>query len=386
MASDLQLGTAGSKSQFFSVRTCHFLAILVHDIMGSPVLVPEAFRGLGVLRAFETRRKQPATCPLACQFMQKFVNSMIQMALANGTALTGVFHAPANITENYGRGLQGDVPNLVPIEVSNAGLLDFSDVLATDSEAVQCAWRDLANAQATDTTALHLSSGTILTSQLGDFLAFVLLHLPMWPRGKGHLTGLAFLLIRQFGEWLDKHISKICSFKSLKAIPELRHLVRAGRLDCRATVQLSQEDEANSAQQNIKAHHLVAQQQAKCWHYCSQVAFELQKAKFKSLTISSDGWRGKGEAMELYFAFSPELNIGGYLPFQVPHHTQLMAHVQHNCSSNSIHKTGHSWQCARAGASFRSPVTWVGHFGRVPWTRKPVNLTARVLNDVLWSA
>jgi hypothetical protein len=31
-------------------------------------------------------------------------------------------------------------------------------------------------------------------------------------------------------------------------------------------------------------------------------------------------------------------------------------------------------------------VTWVGHFGRVPWTRKPVNLTARVLNDVLWSA
>jgi hypothetical protein len=53
------------------------------------------------------------------------------------------------------------------------------------------------------------------------------------------------------------------------------------------------------------------------------VAFELQKTQFKSLTISSDGWRGKGEAMELYFAFSPELNIGGYLPFQVRRHTLL---------------------------------------------------------------
>ena len=325
VASDLRLGAVGSKSQFFSVGTSHFLAILTHDIMGSPVLDPSTFKGLGVLRAFETGRTQPEVCPLACQFMQTFVNRMIQRALAKGLALSEVFHAPADITQDYGRSLQSQSqePSLVTLHANNAGLFDFSKVLATDSGALQCAWQDLV-AQATDMTALHLSSGTILQTQLGDFLAFVLLHVPMWPRGKGHLTGLAFFLIRQFGDWLDKHISDICSFKPLRAIPELRHLIRASPLDCRAPVQANQDEEdANNTLQDKTRHWAVqAQQQAQCWHYCSQVAIELSRAKFRSLTITSDGWRGKGEAMELYFAFSPELNIGGYLPFQVPPLTQ----------------------------------------------------------------
>ena len=326
VASTLQLGT-GDKCQFFSVGTCHFLAILVHDIMGSPHLDPESFKDLGVLRAFESRRTQPHTCPLACKFLQQLVNVLIQTAVAKGVALSDVFHAPVNFTKDYGRGLQREEPRLMPIHVSNAGLFDFSAMLAEDSEPFQAAWQDLAaNALPANFTALQLTSGSILHAQLGDFLAFALLHLQMWPRKKSHWTGLAFFMIRQFGLWLDKHISEICSFRPLKAIPEIRHMSRAGRVDCRGAVQVIDE-ENGQALQAMKFHHIVAKQQALCWHYCHQVAFELQKAQFKSLTISSDGWRGKGEAMELYFAFSPELNIGGYLPFQVPHSTQTHTHT-----------------------------------------------------------
>jgi hypothetical protein len=297
------------------------LTILVHDIMGSPVLAPESFKELGVLRAFETRRKQPHTCPLACKFLQQLVNGLIQTAVAKGVALSNVFLAPANFTKDFGRCLQKEEPRLMPIHVSNTGLFDFSAMLAEDSEAIQCAWQELAaSALPADFAVLQLTSGSILHAQLGDFLAFALLHLQMWPRNKSHWTGLAFSLIRQLGQWLDKHISEICSFRPLKAIPELRHMSRAGRVDCRGAVQVIDE-ENGQASQAMKPHHIVAQQQALCWHYCSQVAFELQKAQFKSLTISSDGWRGKGEAMELYFAFSPELNIGGYLPLQVRRHT-----------------------------------------------------------------
>jgi hypothetical protein len=41
-------------------------------------------------------------------------------------------------------------------------------------------------------------------------------------------------------------------------------------------------------------------------------------ASTKTKTFVTDGWRGKGEGLELYYAFSPDLNLGGYLPFQVP--------------------------------------------------------------------
>ena len=171
-----------------------------------------------------------------------------------------------------------------------------------------------------------------------------------------------FFLIRQLGQWLDKHISEICSFRPLKAIPELRHMSRAGRVDCRGAVQVIDE-ENGQASQAMKPHHIVAQQQALCWHYCSQVAFELQKAQFKSLTISSDGWRGKGEAMELYFAFSPELNVGGYLPFQVPRHT----HAWQTCTMSHSNTTGETECRLRQSNVVISfvPKPWlsVGHWG-----------------------
>ena len=48
----------------------------------------------------------------------------------------------------------------------------------------------------------------------------------------------------------------------------------------------------------------------------SKLTERMAKSGTMTKTFVVDGWRGKGEGMELTFCFSPELGESGWMPFQ----------------------------------------------------------------------
>lgn len=285
-------------------------------------------------RAFGPRRVQPRCCSSAARFLQSFINKLVQLALASGVSLANVIKLPANMAADFGRGPVPDESALHPLPVSSAGLFDFTSILGgPDGDCVKAAWCQhalgvdepaLASSDGPDGSdghgpapdeSLHLNTSTMEHAQLGDAVAFWLLTLQAHARGA--YIGGAFLVLRQLGLWLRSKMSHICDFSALESLPELNGLVLGpGHALAHAPGPAPHTAQPLTAGGELRSREL--QVAASVFAYCSKVSKTLAQADTKSKTFVSDGWRGKGEGMELTFAFSPALALGGYLPFQVP--------------------------------------------------------------------
>jgi hypothetical protein len=273
-------------------------------------------RSFFVPRAFLRRRTTPTLCFSAALLLQRFINRTIKLAMDSGLA-TGLpqILVPENINNCLSHGPDPD-HTLVPIHASGGGLWDFSALFRgdeLDADAVREGWKHLAlQTHGSLGSDLMLSSTDMEHAELGDMVAFCLLHLQMYRRGV--FAGLAFLLLRQFGDWLAMALPQFLNFYNQVQIPELRGTRRHLRNDPRCLVTSSPGDGSGPA----IPHKADDANKTRVYAYCQAVSDALAQALTRTRTFVSDGWRGSGEAMELFFVYSPELDLGGYLPFQVP--------------------------------------------------------------------
>ena len=251
------------------------------------------------------------TCPFGATFLQGFVNAVVEHALRSKVGLQDVVCLPAGMCEAFGRGDFDDASDMLPVPVSAGGLFNFTAAFAdSDFECVKCAWKHHAMSLAAcdgDQNVVVLGTADMEHAKLGDVIGYCLCHLQ--GHAKGALVGMAFLLLRQFGTWLARHVGELFECRPVQQVPEVRNLFFNSAL-----LTLGKEDGADPA---VDMHgRSIAK--AQVFAYCKQVARSLSMAETKTKTFVTDGWRGKGEGLELYYAFSPDLNLGGYLPFQVP--------------------------------------------------------------------
>lgn len=295
-----------------------------------------------LVRAFATRRVQPHCCILAATFLQRFINKLVQLALASGVSLANVIKLPANMAADFGRGPVPEESALHPLAVSSTGLFDFTLILACpDGECVKAAWSHdavgvdaLASASSNGPDGSHgpdpassrglapdeklqLNTSTMEHAQLGDVVAFWLLTLQGHARGA--YVGGAFFVLQQLGLWLRCTMDQICDFADLETLPELNGLGLGpgpGPASARAAGPAPDDAQALTAGHGLRSREL--QVAASVFAYCSKVSTTLAQADTKTKTFVTDGWRGKGEGLEIYFVYSPALAMGGYLPYQVP--------------------------------------------------------------------
>jgi hypothetical protein len=274
--------------------------------------------------------------------LQRFINKLVQLALASGVSLANIIKLPANMAADFGRGPVPEESALQPLAVSSAGLFDFTSILACpDGECVKAAWRHyavgvdaLASASSDGPAgsdgpdpassrglALHeklqLNTSTMEHAQLGDVIAFWLLTLQGHARGA--YVGGAFFVLQQFGLWLRCTMEQLCDFAGFETLPELNGLgFGPGSASARAAGPAPAPDDAQAltAAHGLRSREL--QVAASVFAYCSKVSTTLAQADTMTKTFVTDGWRGKGEGLEIYFVYSPALAMGGYLPLQVP--------------------------------------------------------------------
>ena len=234
----------------------------------------------------------------------------MQQALRSNVGLQDMICLPAGMCEAFGRGDFDDAKDMLPVSVSRGGLFNFTAAFAdSDFECVKCAWKHHAVSVGASERAHNvvvLGTADMEHALLGDVIGYCLCHLQ--GHAKGALVGMAFLLLRQFGTWLARHVHELFDYRPAQQVPEARTLFFHTAL-----LQASKEDAPDPADMSAQA---LAK--GRVFAYCRQVANSLAMAPTKTRTFVTDGWRGKGEGLELYYAFSPDLNLGGYLPFQVP--------------------------------------------------------------------
>ena len=250
------------------------------------------------------------TCPSGATFLQGFVNAVVQQALCSKVGLQDMVCLPAGICEAFGHGDFDDAKDMLSVPVSAGGLFDFTVAFAgSDFQCVKCAWKhhavSLASCDRTRNVVV-LGTADMEHAMLGDVIGYCLCHLQ--GHAKGALVGMAFLLLRQFGTWLARHVRELFEWRPAQQVPEAHNMFFH-----MAALQVGKE-----AARELTDMSAVALQKARVFAYCRQVANSLAMASTKTKTFVTDGWRGKGEGLELYYAFSPDLNLGGYLPFQVP--------------------------------------------------------------------
>ena len=114
-------------------------------------------------------------------------------------------------------------------------------------------------------------------------------------------------------------MDQLCDFACLETLPELNGL-GLGKVPAAASAPAAgpapDDAEARTAGHRLRSQEL--QVAASVFAYCSKVSATLAQADTKTKTFVADGWRGKGEGLEIYFAYSPALAMGGYLSYQVP--------------------------------------------------------------------
>ena len=122
----------------------------------------------------------------------------------------------------------------------------------------------------------------------------------------GAYLGGAFLLIRQLGTWLRTSLALILDFREQDQHAELRGVcVLATRKQTKAV--------SLPIESGIKTKAL--REKAAVYGYMSKLPERVAKSGSMTKTFVVDGWRGKGEGMELTFCFSPDVGEGGWMPF-----------------------------------------------------------------------
>jgi hypothetical protein len=285
--------------------------------MGTPKLDMELFENNMVLTAFKTRRHEPTMSLGSVAFFQQFLNQIVQMALAKGMDMNTIFHVPINMSLDFGRALLYRDPALTElssVQCTSSGMFDWGKIFGDDVQAIKTSWQTMAMDPQAE---FILSTSDITQSYLGDLIGFMIFKLQFFQRGI--YVGLAFLLLRQFGQWLSMSMGEILSFSDKCAWPDLHGLYNI----------CSKPKNMDISSENVLVEHTKVKidNKKKVYNYCCKVSKALNAASSKTATFVGDGWRGKGEPMELYFCYSPLLNLGGYLPFQVPHPTKVFAFV-----------------------------------------------------------
>ena len=196
--------------------------MLVHDITGTPKLDFKLFEENMVLTAFRTRRREPTMALGPVLFLQHFLNNSVKLALAKQLDMNNIFHVPMDMSKEFGRALLVLDPALIvlaSVQCTSSGMFDWSKVFGADSEAIHASWRDQAMQQHTE---FVLATADIHQSQLGDMIDFMTFKLQCFHNGI--YVGLAFLLLRQFGQWLSMSLQELLDFSNKCAWPELHGL------------------------------------------------------------------------------------------------------------------------------------------------------------------
>jgi hypothetical protein len=189
------------------------------------------------------------------------------------------------------------------------------------SSVIKSSWKAIVSGEAPGRAGLSLSSSSIDFCQLGDLIVFLLSEVPLLARGKPF--AIAICVLRHFAMLLQDELPRIVPLQPQAAsIAALRGCCgRSFRLDPRRLV-TAMDDIAQGKSSGLGAwmrkQRNVDHDAAKVyvWAY-GRRAFQEFDIDNKSIVVMSDMAKGSGESMNLYFSYSPVINMGAWLPFQV---------------------------------------------------------------------
>ena len=255
------------------------------------------------------------------QFLQAFINDMVKAMFAPPVPFAGD-HKPIRCPCPWSSGDDG----FQPLPMTPTLLFNTSQVFMDDptSKVVKESWKAIATGECPGQGHLLLSSGTIELCCLGDLIMFLLCGVPMLAAGVFFAIGIN--LLRQFAMLLQAELPRIVPLQpKAMTVAALRGCFgRSYRLDPRRYV-MAMEDIAAGKSSGLGA---WGRTQATTDHDAAKVlgwaygrrAFQDMDIHNKTLVLMSDMAKGSGESMNLYFSYSPVINKGAWLPFQVTSH------------------------------------------------------------------
>jgi hypothetical protein len=257
--------------------------------------------------------------PPAARFLQTFINDMIR----------AIFTLPIPAAGEL-RQLKCPCPwyaydqDLQPLPMMPNLLFNTEQVFRDDprSKVIKESWKAIANGDGLGQAHLSLSTGDIKMCKLGDLIAFLLSEVPLEDGGVFFAIGIC--LLRHFAMLLQVELPRILPMQPQAAdISALRGCGRSFRHDPRRLVQ-AMDDIAEGKSSGLGAwdrkQGTIDHDAAKVlvWAY-GRRAYHDMNITNQTLVVMSDMAKGAGESMNLYFSYSPVINIGAWLPFQVTH-------------------------------------------------------------------
>jgi hypothetical protein len=303
-------GYQAGRKGFHEAETTHFVAILVWDCLGSVRYVKTA---VDMFRQFAHLKHEPKVDTHAVGFLQLFINTALQKACQVGVLQTLELVIPEGLFA-FGAMLKPEPWTTTRARFTPAGCIDLTPMFQDRGKDVLAAWEAVA-CHGQGRCGLRLASSTMKVAFLGDVIALVFAELGLQQGGA--MLGFAMSLCAQFGKWLSINLDELVEFKNAMAIPELRGAYRARNLDPRDSVETFQGfcEGKTTGPTTWKDRDMA---KVLAYGYNAELNKALSNVPTLTLTMVWYGWRSVGEAMDLYFAYSPAVNLGGWLPFQVP--------------------------------------------------------------------
>ena len=269
--------------------------------------------GHGFLRVFRNRKVSYVDSHGA-QFLQLFINDMVKAIFEPSAGDLGTIRCPSP----WSSGAKGSqaLP-MTPSLQFNTSQVFMDDPM---SKVIKESWKAIASGDFPGRAHLRLS-GTIDLCALGDLIVFLLCEVPLLAAGVFFAIGIH--LLRHFAMVLQAALPRLVSLQP-KAITvqALRGCGgRSLRLDPRRLV-MAMNDIADGKSSGLGA---WGRKQATIDHDAAKVlvwaygrrAFQDMDIHNQTLVLMSDMAKGSGESMNLYFSYSPVINLGAWLPFQV---------------------------------------------------------------------
>lgn len=267
-----------------------------------------------MFRAFSHLKIEPSVDLEGVMFLQAFVNGQVKLAVDRQLlhTLGQAIMIPENLFE-FGAMYKPEAWNMVKASFTASGCINLSAMFQGRGQDILAAWSVVARGDGQ--SQVKVSSASMDLAMMGDVIAFVLAQLGL--EHGGALLGFALSLCHYFGLWLSENMDRLLDFQSVIELPELKGIFRRRNLDPKAlAIDLAGFAEGENSGPGSWKDREAAKVLA--YSYNAELNRTLNMAPTLTKTVVADGWRSQGEAMDLYFAFSPVLNIGGWLPFQVP--------------------------------------------------------------------
>lgn len=243
-------------------------------------------------------------------FLQAFLNNVVAKALKQNLQLK--LQLPVDVFTHLAN---GRAANCLEVAVNANGSLTWTQCLGQgwQADVVRETWKAWHKRPAT--AGMVLSSPDIDVALLGDFCAFSMVF--QYPV----LFGLGMMLAHQLGNWLELNIHAMVDWRPswLHPIPLLQGLSSARwpnhKLQVRAVTTYADAGESHG-NNNGSVDPRAAQ--AFCDIYGQHTAACFSKAGSLTLTVLVEHCRNFRDNLYIYFSYSPWLNVGAWLPFQVP--------------------------------------------------------------------